>query len=908
MSKNIKISNIDSDKLLNGEMNEKGIKINDNNYNFFDSYDTSFNYVRAEIKVSENNELFNSNTNLNVTICQNGMIETVDELISLPENEYTERNIDNVFPFNEIKIVTREEDSDIDLEQNSNVCVGYGTTNLDFSLERKQGRPYDSELTNSLSYCGNELDGNEGSLNYYHTTIRNYVKIPKFYLRILFFKNKKDNYYYRRYEIISPEVYSTLNDRYKFGFFIPKPFKNKNYILISHCPESYGYTSCPFGSEYGAIDDSPGQSDPFLDNLLSTHKLMTSDVWFGIVTTLINIYVCNLNPNLLINSHFCNKEDFDGIDSIFSVYDVYHNGTSSINNNIITFDEYSLEPNLVLDLDDNIFVSINEPGTTSTENRFRYYVNRSGRSDYSVRGFTYSNSTVNVSVDQNYNDVYNLSFDLFTPNDNEKYFVTNIGFWSPSSYSTAGSTRLNVSIPITLKTIGVKIPFKFMFMGDFDGQAVKNSYVWITRNSFTGKLTINFRLDLHHTSYNLPVYFDDVYIQYVVFKETITGSQKKDIVKSVLLGNNITFFVQSYHEQITTPIQNGNRPFKINAQITDIYEDTTTNKLKIKCDNINISNYTYGTNYFVYDTMKIYNKLKKSAIDVSTDEDMYRVISLYRHPTRPIHGNYYYDTKRSNIDLLTKNKRIGNNFTILYFSNFVSPINYRVDSYITKYNALFEFETDLRPYMPFKGKTYLEYINSEYSDSSFREKNTNQGVYLDDITASVTRRTELSGYSPAKILDKIVIKQEYINEISLEDFNVSQSNLDTATFNSPYQLKKLFCDNINEMIPETYYDSYIENVFSYKSEVYFLRIPNSNTYSSTRYNSYTIQIEGCSNYIIQHPDVSFITTDYKVGATILQPSFEYYGSSLTGNTELCLNALTLTNNMQNIFLYKTSNN
>lgn len=47
MSKNIKISNIDSDKLLNGEMSEKGIKIGNDVYEFLlSSFDNSFDYVR----------------------------------------------------------------------------------------------------------------------------------------------------------------------------------------------------------------------------------------------------------------------------------------------------------------------------------------------------------------------------------------------------------------------------------------------------------------------------------------------------------------------------------------------------------------------------------------------------------------------------------------------------------------------------------------------------------------------------------------------------------------------------------------------------------------------------------------------------------------------------------------------
>ena len=53
MSKNIKISNIDSNKLLNGEMNEEGIKIDGEIVNF-DSNGT-YDCVYALLDVDENN-------------------------------------------------------------------------------------------------------------------------------------------------------------------------------------------------------------------------------------------------------------------------------------------------------------------------------------------------------------------------------------------------------------------------------------------------------------------------------------------------------------------------------------------------------------------------------------------------------------------------------------------------------------------------------------------------------------------------------------------------------------------------------------------------------------------------------------------------------------------------------------
>lgn len=306
--KNILLSNINESKLLNGELNQDGIKIKDRfvSFNSHSVYDC----VYATLSVDSTNtaiEPQNADSNwkksvpLNVFVRKDGVVYNVSPLV-LPNlgQHYNDRIIDKVFPFNEIKRVVklgfRASSTSNNIEEENGVSKALNT---EYVIDYETLQSYDA-LDNQSFFNINTLHAfNDGSTD---SRVDNklFVRVPKFYYRTTFYKTPSMTYE-RRYEIISPEVYSSLSPDEQTGFFVPKGFNGYNKLYISASPESdYNVTSC-FGSELNYIrpEQLPINSNPLFS---SNMFVMTAEVWFGVICYLMRLYTGYINPVSILDT------------------------------------------------------------------------------------------------------------------------------------------------------------------------------------------------------------------------------------------------------------------------------------------------------------------------------------------------------------------------------------------------------------------------------------------------------------------------------------------------------------------------------------------------------------------------------------------------------------------------------
>ena len=211
MSKNIKISNIDSDKLLNGEMNEEGIKIDGELSKFFNDQieQEYYDCVIGILDVDNTNTalVVNDKLSFNVYIRKDGKTVKSEPLIYREDGiQECNRMIDHIFPFSEIKK---------ELRRNSNWQTLYAPKSLCDSPEMFKKYNTESVGDTPLSVTDVIEQFEKGRDPYYIFT-----NIPKFYYRTYFCKT--GNSYKRCYEIISKETFDKLDD--KRGFSVPSAF------------------------------------------------------------------------------------------------------------------------------------------------------------------------------------------------------------------------------------------------------------------------------------------------------------------------------------------------------------------------------------------------------------------------------------------------------------------------------------------------------------------------------------------------------------------------------------------------------------------------------------------------------------------------------------------------------------
>lgn len=839
MSKNIKISDIDSSKLLNGEMNAEGIKIGTQFAEFTSSsFDNKFDYVRAEAEVNASNELRNKgsykddegtfidgNYPLNVTFCRRGKIETVDRLDNI--NLERKRNIDNVFPFNEICLVTKSiptYQSAIEIDKQTwlddfSPNRGYCVTNKDFISQTSSSESYVSREFTSNDHSNAFINSLETINNY---TTKTFVRIPRFYLRIYFFKNKEDNKYYRRYEIVSPSVYDSLPEEFKFGFFVPKAFSDKKYLYISHTPESFGLVSSPFGSETGYFDTS----SQAISIKLGLFNIMTTDVWFGIVHILFKMYIGYMNPRNLLDYPTLYPRQWDGVNSIFSIFHKHVANDSSI------FDtDADIKNCLKLDVYEDVFIS----EADDTDPPLKYIVSNNSTPCEDMKGFTYRDSFRSSSAEIQSNL---FMFDALDYSSSDDYLITNIVLWNaaPSlSLDDPDNTPVycDFSIPIKNSESSGTYYFNCYRYKDRDLsesvlEVIKNNRVSFTKNSTLGKifLTIQLSQDFETNLFSNG----DAAIQYVIFKQRYTGDKKK-IVKDTLLGKNVV--LSCYTESDVTGLSKQGEVAYIDAQFFDPdnpYDPSSTTS-EMMSWNINFLNYDFGTqNGFEreYDELKI-----KKYLNAWNAQNC--LLYLYRHPVHEIAGNYYNYDKRFFVDLYKKNCSLGCRFSLLYFSNFMMPFSYKKDENIA--NNTFYPKHTTRYNMPSLG-------NDEVC--SFENIKPQQGVLLNDVLVAVQTSSSTHdvwlGVNVAGTLPVLSV------------------NYSATTIGSPIELLqnpspgKLYCDSIAQLVMVNYTDGILSSVFVYDKDLYYLNfpvsleIPQMNMESTIDPYGHGIQIEYGSDF------------------------------------------------------------
>ena len=343
MSKNIKISDIDSAKLLNGEMNSEGVNICNSFAEFTLESDENYDRVIGILEVdSQNKAVLDSNNkpNFKVFINKDGkQYRSKDIVIPHYDDNYNDRLIDTVFPFSEIrKVMIKKYDDDDSVlhEYKTSVSNIEGTLHA-YSSELRDEAPYDqfpdtyveenfrniktidddgidSDLRKGF-YDENELVG------YTPSTYYSMVRIPLFYFRTYFDVSKSSKgKYYRCYEIISEDVYNKLSDKNKTCFSIPKAFytQDSNHELhkvlyVTSQPISRnGIFNC-FGSENNIFEPQNIFGFGFYNSLTSKYSYetpdtifnehgMSAEIWYGVICYLMRLYtgsfdLCNIHPD-----------------------------------------------------------------------------------------------------------------------------------------------------------------------------------------------------------------------------------------------------------------------------------------------------------------------------------------------------------------------------------------------------------------------------------------------------------------------------------------------------------------------------------------------------------------------------------------------------------------------------------
>ncbi len=360
MSKNIKISDIDSAKLLNGEMNSEGVNICNSFVEFEFDNDENYDRIIGILEVdSQNKAVLDSNNkpNFKVFINKDGkQYRSEDIVIPHYDDNYNDRLIDTVFPFSEIrKVIMRkyEEGESWQFEFKNNLSNIHGELDTYASDLRNSNNKFPDAYIEEVFKNVKTIDeGDDSSSEIYSgwyetsdltgyepSTYYSVVKIPLFYFRTYFdvSKHETSGKYYRCYEIISEDVYNKLSDKNKTCFSIPKAFYTQNsshelhkVLYVTSQPISRnGVFNC-FGSEnnifdplkifcfgaYSSIDHGYTYHAP---EYLFNEYGMSAEIWYGVICYLMRLYtgsfdLCDIYPDSstydLINQQFNKCIDF----------------------------------------------------------------------------------------------------------------------------------------------------------------------------------------------------------------------------------------------------------------------------------------------------------------------------------------------------------------------------------------------------------------------------------------------------------------------------------------------------------------------------------------------------------------------------------------------------------------------
>lgn len=497
MSKNIKISDIDSAKLLNGEMNSEGVNICNSFVEFEFDNDENYDRIIGILEVdSQNKAVLDSNNkpNFKVFINKDGkQYRSEDIVIPHYDDNYNDRLIDTVFPFSEIrKVMMKKYDNDDSVLQEYKKSVSNieGTLHA-YSSELRDEAPYDQfpdtyveEVFRNIKTIDDDGVGSDLRKGFYDenelvgytpSTYYSMVRIPLFYFRTYFDVSKSSKgKYYRCYEIISEDVYNKLSDKNKNCFSIPKAFYTQDsshelhkVLYVTSQPISRnGIFNC-FGSKNNIFDPSNIFGFGFYNTLTSKYSYidpetifnehgMSAEIWYGVICYLMRLYtgsfdLCNIYPdtsnydamNIAFNKciDFLNNDEtrvftFEKVITSDNIADTESKVLDNSNNLVFPRNCFygCTNANFVTSFQDfydeySPYYSVKKVSTTyidETNGRYRYRIDGLNLSDgtYFVSNFFVNSTSPNTTEPQDKISIGNKCFILTASNGN--YTIKNM--------------------------------------------------------------------------------------------------------------------------------------------------------------------------------------------------------------------------------------------------------------------------------------------------------------------------------------------------------------------------------------------------------------------------------------------------------------------------------------------------
>lgn len=818
MSKNIKISNIDNNKLLNGEMNSDGIKIGDA---FTEFSENKYDCVCAILDVDETNTAIKPPSKpddwtqdswddweetlpLNVYVWKDGVKTKIDRLI-LPAigSDYQDRLIDTIFPFNDIKQVVIKNFNNVDKEEVS-------ANNFHDILDTVYDSYYTdvtSDLVNDDIYNPNL--GLDSALTIPRTKLM--VKIPRFYLRISFYSTQ-DNLFKRKYEIISPDVYNNLQFYEKEGFFVPRSFKDKKYLYVSAIPENALLNHCLFGSYSNYINPDylplsaedkqiiVNQSSSLPESIAETLYVndgwvMDVETWFGVVLILFKLYTGYINPKNILNSF----QTYSSLDrTANNMFVSYYDNVNFLNSSPTIIDTETGD--LQLDWEKFIFTNgiiYSDAIGCYTE----YSVDSDGQWLWIYIPASYNNhiltnlfirSETHIMTQQNlYVKIHNEINDPFVPKIFEcklfsyvsgtlnKYTKDAI-FYRDSARSNdtynCYAIRINGILPLWVDSMNGEVSFELRPIASTytsGGETLQINEDFVKR-FFTGK-TIQLELGR-----------EDFYSNFEDTEDSFDCGVTSHYIITALLGNSLSSNINNYH---VIDLLSGKTKTDLNSFLLDYSKKNE-----------------YGIDYSAFFNMRIFT---------SSLNDLSGNIRLS------------YD---SFFDYTKKNYQNYGHFSLLYFKNIFNLIqdDIRIDELVYKTSQDIYYGVDQA--IDGAAETVEHTYSSGGNTYSFihydTKKITNYQKFQKGVFLSNFNMGKFSTTNPS--FGQVTNNDGYYINICVNDravgTNVTATDLiaSGSFLAEGFSIKRFVCDNTANLISNQYSDGY-----HYSNENYYFEFPNN---------------------------------------------------------------------------------
>lgn len=655
-----------------------------------------------------------------------------------------------------------------------------------------------------------------------------FVKIPKYYNRTSFYKTKTG--YQRKYEIISPEVYETLDD--KRGFFVPLSFKDKNeeikdHLYISAFPESESNVTSLLGGDLNYI---PAELLPYKENPYFTKPfLMNAETWYGVLCYLFRIYSGYVNPIQTTNS-FKTKSFYDLEQPSESKRCLFTTYTDNLSYNIL---KYNTEGDLVFNISDG---------------SIKFYFSNSFKCFFSdITTDLNENGYIIKHLDATYIDEKSirLSIPLSEIQNDGNYFINRLQI---------NGDLFDIQIPITLSQTNSYVRYKKPNNNGyinirFYGQTTNDLMLMLTssNNMFNSSGTDIVRFELWNCNNLLDE--NDINSSVSTISNLIDG-------RCINLNLNLRP-VNSYY------FFNNNEQIKIIAMLS-----SSGNNIIAKKGFWFI--FDEKENKIVTDEKELYN-LMNELDDAITNQNLKPSLTLCTNDSASLDAMYgnFSESKYGFVNPMIKNSKYKNKFSILWFSNLFSNVRYDFRSlpYIKherrkEYGGVipsFDFSNDKTWFYP-----YMRYYNNV---PGIYIENLNLGLFeRDNIQPSIGEEmpsTVTEGYF------NFIINEKGTNtKMSYEIKYPTQDNIVEQFF---FSIKKFACDDISIL------DKKNDDLYYYYADKSFYELPLEilNKDISSR-----DEVVGSSFYICQNrsDDSAALRKNKNICSVGSQHHFEYTNS------------------------------